>query len=119
MTNRTEEVALMNMGIAMQPDLLELLKEAIRRRQEDALLRDIVRDNRAPVHPVEAGRAAKVSVAGAPRVVSAGEGNGWVKPKQVDDWRPPGINVLDRMMDAEDRQWRLERARQLGLKGGE
>jgi hypothetical protein len=47
--------------------------------------------------------------------------NGWIEPPSINDWRPPGLAVMDRMMDAQDALDRAERARlfnRLPLNGG-
>jgi hypothetical protein len=67
-------------------------------------------DPRAKVVPVGAGRV--IDGSDAP-VASTGTG-GWVEPPKVDSWRPPGLEHMDRMMDAQDAIDRLQRVRELG-----
>ena len=68
------------------------------------LIGAIVRDNQRNVHDRPGHPEPK------PRV---GNGGGWVEPPKVDNWRPPGLDIMDRMMDAQDAQDRQRR------KGGE
>jgi hypothetical protein len=62
---------------------------------------------------------ATVQIQGAGRVVSADDaptastGTGWVPAPKVDDWKPPGLEHMDRMMDAQDAIDRAARAREL------
>ena len=47
--------------------------------------------------------------------------NGWIDPPSVRDWRPPGLAVMDRMLDQQDALDRAERTRRfnrLPLNGG-
>jgi hypothetical protein len=39
--------------------------------------------------------------------------SGWVDAPKVDNWRPPGVDIMDRMMDQQDAIDRAERIRQL------
>jgi hypothetical protein len=64
------------------------------------VVRDILRDN---------WRASQVAAA-APQPQ---RGSGWVEPAPLKP--PPGVELIDRMCAAEDRQWRAERARQFGV----
>jgi hypothetical protein len=41
-------------------------------------------------------------------------GDGWREPSKVDSWRPPGINVIDALVDAQDMIDRAARIRELG-----
>jgi hypothetical protein len=41
---------------------------------------------------------------------------GWVEPPKVADWRAPGLEIMDRMMDQQDALDRAERERK--LRGG-
>jgi len=40
-------------------------------------------------------------------------GTGWTEPPKVDQWKPPGLEHMDRMMDAQDAIDRAARAREL------
>jgi hypothetical protein len=70
----------------------------------DGLMRDIVKDfwkgvsRPSPMIPQEPVQ----------------RGSGWVDPGPLRP--PPGVELIDRMMAVEDRQWRAERARQFGVK---
>jgi hypothetical protein len=66
-------------------------------------------DPTAKVLPVGAGRV----IDGNDTVASNGTG-GWVDPPKVDQWKPDGLSIMDRMMDAQDAIDRLERVKQLG-----
>jgi hypothetical protein len=73
---------------------------------------DIVRDHIGKVSPV-AHRAVEPATA---------RGNGWVDPPAVSNWKPPGLAVMDRMMDVQDTLDRAERTRRynrLPLNGGD
>lgn len=67
-----------------------------------SLVRDIVRDFRR-------GVSQPSSIEREPEV----RGSGWVDPAPLGP--PPGIKLIDRMMAAEDRQWRRQRAREFGV----
>jgi hypothetical protein len=93
----------------------------------DRAVRDLVEDFRSyNPHPAQ-GPSAKVSVQGAPTVKTGDVGpqhrayqggeddnadrSGWrdapgIKP-------PPGVDIIDEMCAAEDRSWRLQRAKEL------
>ena len=88
------------------------------------LMRQIVADNRGdfprsgsmiPDKP----STGKVVPEGAGRVVSgpdapvASTGTGWAESPQVNDWKAPGLSIMDRMMDQQDSIDRAERIRQL------
>jgi hypothetical protein len=97
------------------------------RNVDTNLVRDIVADNRHPIHPAQ-DPSAKVSVQGAGVVKTGDVGpqhrpidtdattdrSGWVEAKSIDSWRAPGLEHIDRLVDAADLQDRLERVRQLG-----
>jgi hypothetical protein len=68
----------------------------------DRLMRDIVRDSWK-------GVARSTSVIPQQPVQ---KGTGWVDAPKLKP--PPGVELIDRMCAAEDRQWRAERARQFG-----
>jgi hypothetical protein len=74
------------------------------------LIRDIVADGRrhSPVQPRGNLPDPQTSLSAARPAI--GE-NGWVDPPAIADWRPPGLAVMDRMMDVQDAQDRAERAR--------
>jgi hypothetical protein len=64
-------------------------------------------------------RPSKVTPVGAGVVKDAGSntvassGTGWVKPPQVDQWRAPGIEHVDALVDAQDAVDKAERVRKL------
>jgi hypothetical protein len=77
---------------------------------EDKLMRDIVNDFRTYNPSPSMGPAAKVTPVDAAPVKTGDVGpqhrpidrSGWVDPPKVDNWRPPGIELMDRMMDHQD-----------------
>jgi hypothetical protein len=76
------------------------------------LIGDIVRDHIGKVSPV----------AHRPVEPAPARGNGWVDPPAVSNWKPPGLAVMDRMMDVQDALDRAERTRRynrLPLNGGD
>jgi hypothetical protein len=84
------------------------------------VLRDIINDNRGD-RPTSGSmipnqKPSKVVPVGAAKVTTPGEparGTGWVKPPQVDQWRPPGVDICDELMDQQDRIDRAARIREL------
>ena len=85
------------------------------------LMQDIVSDFRNYSPTPKADPSAKVSVHGAGRVVTGDDGpahrpmdrSGWQEPPKVDSWRPPGVEIMDRMMDQQDAIDRAQRVREL------
>jgi hypothetical protein len=87
----------------------------------DDLMRSIVNDfRRGP--PPPGPTLPKVTVQGAGTVVTGTDGakhtphqeqGGWVKPPQVDAWKPPGLEHMDRLMDQADALDKAERIRKL------
>ena len=89
---------------------------------DDKQVRDIVSDFRNYSIGPSQGPAAKVTVQGAGVVRDADPGpayrpfveqGGWVKPPQVDSWRPPGEAVMNQLMDQQDIIDKAERIRVL------
>jgi hypothetical protein len=87
----------------------------------DKAVRDIVNDFRSyNPHPTQDPRA-KVSVQGAGRVVTGDDGaahrpldrSGWTEPPKVDSWRPPGVEIMDQMMDQQDAIDKAQRIKEL------
>jgi hypothetical protein len=88
---------------------------------DDKLMRSIVEDfRRGP--PPPGPTLPKVSVVGAGTVTTGDDGpkhrpfeqgQGWVNPPQVDQWKPPGLSVMDRLMDQQDALDKAERIRKL------
>ena len=92
--------------------LIDALSAIVRRRSEDAFLRDIVRDNRVP--PSARPPAEKVLVQGAVSVSNAvGNGKGWSEATPLPD-RPPHSRGVDALLDADDARWRAERKKEFG-----
>ena len=97
--------------------------EDMRRVVDTRLMQDIVNDFRSyNPHPTQ-DPSAKVVPQGAGKVVDADVGpqhrpyeqrSGWVTPPQVDQWKAPGIEHVDRLVDERDRLDRAARIRELG-----
>jgi hypothetical protein len=100
--------------------LPEWQRDLVRNVDTD-LVRDIVSDFRNYSPTPRADPNAKVVPVGAGRVIdgsdapvaSTGTG-GWVEAPKVDQWKPEGLSIMDRMMDAQDAIDRLQRVRELG-----
>jgi hypothetical protein len=76
-------------------------------------MRGILQDARSPVFPSDP-RPQTVVPSGAGRVVDADQrGSGWYEPKSTDGWRAPGIEHIDRLVDAQDRVDKARLAREL------
>jgi hypothetical protein len=89
----------------------------------DKLVADIVNDFRTYTPGPSAGKASKVTVQGAGTVQTGDDGpahrpfeqgqGGWVKPPQVDQWKPPGLEAMDAMMDQQDAIDKAARVKEL------
>jgi hypothetical protein len=84
---------------------------------DDKLVQDIVNDfrNYSPTMRA-AGSSTTVTPVGAGRVVSGDDvvtPRGWVDPPTVDQWKPPGLEIMDAMVDQQDRIDKAARAREL------
>jgi hypothetical protein len=85
----------------------------------DKAVSDLVSDFRNYSIGPSQGPAAKVTVQGAGVVKDADPGPayrpyaGWVEAPKVDQWKPPGLSVMDSMMDAQDAIDKAERIRVL------
>jgi hypothetical protein len=99
----------MQLTIPQMQALIEFLQGQIKQNEDDALLCDIVRDQRVPSS--EQRRAPTVRVQGAIPVTNGvsldvasrgvpGNGTGWQGAKSIDDWRPPGVDLIDAMLPA-------------------
>jgi hypothetical protein len=126
----------------IDPELLADLQADLRRLANIMKLPEWQRDliNNVPDHLVKAIAAdfrsynphpaqdpsARVSVQGAgvvktgdvgpqhrPVDPSATNSGGWVETKSIDSWRPPGVEIADRIVDHFDAIDRAERIRQL------
>jgi hypothetical protein len=96
----------------MADDPFEWVKD-LRRVVDNKLMADIVDDfrNYNPA-PRSISPPATVRVVGAGNVVGGDVGpqhrpvdatnSGWQEPPKVNDWKPPGLEHMDRMMDAQD-----------------
>jgi hypothetical protein len=114
--SKTAEYALDNlcrsMGRAERNEQLRRMNEAC----DSKTLADIVADNRTSVFLPAPRSAATVVPVGAGKTASGDDGaahRGWVETKSIDDWRPPGLEHMDRMMDQQDAIDRAARAREL------
>jgi hypothetical protein len=87
------------------------------RNVDDKLVADIVSDFRrgppppGPTLPTANPVDAAPVVTGSDRVT--GGGSGWANSPEIKDWRPPGVDICDRLMDQQDAIDRAERIRQL------
>jgi hypothetical protein len=87
----------------------------------DKAVRDIVNDFKNYNPSPSMGKAAKVRLEGAGRVIdgddvkrgTTGSNNGWQEAPSTSNWRPPGLSHMDRMMDEADALDRAQRAAQL------
>jgi hypothetical protein len=98
----------------------------MRRVVDDKLVKQLVEDFRsynpsprslsppATVQVVGAGRVAEPDPGVAHRPANA-TNSGWTEPPKVNDWKPPGVEHMDRMMDEQDRLDRAARIRMLGM----
>jgi hypothetical protein len=80
------------------------------------VMADIVRDNAGDFPrsgSMIPSKPSKVVPQGAGKVVDAGPSSGWVKPPQVDQWKAPGIDIIDDMVAQQDRVDRAARIREL------
>jgi hypothetical protein len=92
---------------------------------DDALVKALVDDFRSynPAPRSTLSPPATVRVVGAGNVVGGDVGpqhrpvdatnSGWQEPPRVNDWRPPGLEHMDRMMDAQDTIDKAQRIREL------
>jgi hypothetical protein len=86
---------------------------------DDKLMRDIVGDFRSyDPSPGKAGPASTVVPVGSAKAIDGGDGakhrgSGWTEPPSIDNWRAPGLEHMDRLMDQQDRIDRAARAREL------
>jgi hypothetical protein len=89
------------------------------RAVDDKLVADLVSDARAHNVIHSNGPVNKVTVQGAGAVVTgtdgaAHRGSGWSEPPSIDSWKPPGLEIMDAMVDEQDRIDRAKRALELG-----
>jgi hypothetical protein len=96
------------MEVHMMRALMEVLTEAVKRQEDDAVLRDIVADSRRrPPNTIE-----PALTSGAGRVGL--QGVGMVHEVSLDNWHPPGQAIFDKLMDDQDKQDKAARA----IRGG-
>src|SRR6516165_6894486 len=122
----------------IDPELIEDLRRLVNALRLPEWQRDLI--NNVPDHLVKAIAAdfrsynphpaqdpsARVSVMGAgvvktgdvgpqhrPIDASATNSGGWQEPPKVDQWKPPGLEHMDRMMDQQDAIDRAARVREL------
>jgi hypothetical protein len=100
-----------------QPWMRDAVKVA-----DDALVKSLVDDfrsyNPSPRSPLNSPPATANPVDAAPVKTGsdgpvASTGTGWADSPQIKDWRPPGLEHMDRMMDQADAIDKAERIRQL------
>jgi hypothetical protein len=118
MMSKTAEFALDNLCRSMgQMERAQQL-EAMRRACSDQTLRDIVNDNRTSVFLPSPPSPATVVPVGAGKTLTGDDGaahrrSGWTEPPSIDNWKPPGLEVMDAMVDQQDAIDRAARAREL------
>ena len=104
----------------LNAELPEYMRDLVNNVGTDQV-RDIVNDFRNYSVTPRADPSAKVLPVGAGRVIDGSDApvasngtGGWVEAPKVDSWKPPGLEHMDRMMDAQDAIDRLQRVRELG-----
>jgi hypothetical protein len=101
--------------------LIEALQTAQRQQADAAMMRGVLADNRGDFvkfAPVETNR---VALEGAVPVVTGNDGpkHTPMDAPSIDAWRPPGLAIMDRMMDQQDALDRAARIQELArLKRG-
>jgi len=111
---------LKDLRAALNAALPEWQRDLVRNVGTDQV-RDIVNDFRNYSPTPRADPNARVLPVGAGRVIdgndtpvaSTGTG-GWVEAPKVDNWRPPGVDLCDRIADHFAALDRAERVRELG-----
>jgi hypothetical protein len=88
--------------MSMAPSALRAMVEAV----PDRVLRDIVRDNRAPTGPTGAIPNSQQSSGGGGSANVPGSGTGWAR--EIPIGPPPGIRYVDQQLDAQDQKDRQE-----------
>ena len=87
---------------------------------DDDLVRSLVADFRNGPATHKADPSARVTLPGAPEVRSVPDhapGRGWVEPASVDHWKPPGLSIMDAMLDQQDATDRAAREREFAKRG--
>jgi hypothetical protein len=81
--------------------LINALKTAQQRARDNELMKQIVADSRrSPAH--QPSSAMTEIHKQAEQVRPNPSQGGWVDAKRVDDWRPPGIDLIDRMVENQE-----------------
>jgi hypothetical protein len=85
---------------------------------DDKLVQDLVADFRNYKAGPSGGTPATVQIVGAGRTVTGTDtvvsgGTGWVEAPKVDSWRPPGIDLIDQMVSAQDAVDQVQRIKEL------
>ena len=88
--------------MSMPPSALAAMVAAV----PDHVIRDIVRDNRAPTGPTGAIPNSQQSSGGGGSANVPGSGTGWAHETPLGP--PPGVAQADRLMDAQDAKDRTE-----------
>ena len=91
----------LNMSSDQIRSLILHLQKELESRESNELLQDLIADGKRVGLPLT-GPGQHVQVAGAGR---AKEG------RSLEDWRPPGQAIMDRMLDQQDAKDRAERAK--------
>jgi hypothetical protein len=91
--------------------LIRALTDLKQRQSDNSIIRDIVADSRRSPPSQPSSAMADVHDQASRQYPTHSKG-GWVDAPSIDNWRAPGINIIDRMMDQQDR---IDRAK---LKGG-
>jgi hypothetical protein len=98
-----------------RPEYINDLTKAV----PDQLVRQIAQDFRS-YNPAPRGAGSTVTVVGSGKVQTAGEnvptagnGSGWCDSPQIRDWKPPGLEHMDAMLDEADRRDRAARIREM------
>jgi hypothetical protein len=85
----------------------------------DDQVRAIVEDLRGYNPSPSMGKAAEVKLQGVGRAYDGDDmkrttsSHGWVTPPQVDQWKPPGLEAMDRLVDQQDMLDKAARAKEL------
>jgi hypothetical protein len=100
------------------PEYMRDLEQAVPTDLVKQVVEDFRSYNPAPRSPLNSPPATANPVDAAPAKTGsdgpvASTGTGWAESPQVKNWKPPGLELMDRMMDQQDAIDRAERIRQL------
>jgi hypothetical protein len=99
MTTAAEVVAFIaNLNVAQLDALANAIGQRKQQLTDSAFMAGVIRDQRQS--PVGFQPAQRVRVEGAPEVKTAGSGTGWYDPPNVDSWKPPQQDLIDRAFPA-------------------